>query len=694
MDGRAGRGKEMSDNLAELAFARIGGEASDEEAEESPLIVGNRPAAARATGGTCLANLSLLTCTVFALASLATLASVAAIVTQRALAGTADHGTLSVAPAPHRHVPHRTALEGSSVLEIVLDEPNASSTPAAAPAVAPQPRSGLLSFAFTSNECAVPSPPLPGCALAVFLQLEKAGGTSFGNWLARQPGYEYRPLVVDTLPRPKRRVAGRRRLQAGAEVAEDAGETFSTEQLRRIRASKAPLSNTAESGGSPGGPGRPASWGVQLEQAARVAQQRRNKAASGAGVSDSSRHDNELVAAEEDTANAWARTREGRGRAKSDRAQSGTLQWSSVVSAIEASPAFLRAHPRLILEVHTRGSLAQVLDGIRRIRKSAHFRNRSCDAFSFTAVREPFTWQLSALHDGYRHFPALRESFVRLLSPDSEYAHPAWHSRTLSRTLSRNFSRPALGAEIGSALDSEQVPLLRLAAEDGRNGQARTFLKYALPPTGVRGTRRTLKSEVRTARTALQKGGKSRDMESGSPAGRRRLEDEGDGQFGGVPGLTPQLFEAALAKLAKVDLVGVTHRLDELAVLLIERLGLQLHTFGVVGSHAVPVAKLHCEHPDWGPAEEVEVRRVAEASELDQLLFRTAAARAERLGDKHAGGAVRLRCVAASLRTLSSAERPALPHFVAAGGEWANRGTDAGGQRAHTCTVVRGAGGG
>jgi hypothetical protein len=111
--------------------------------------------------------------------------------------------------------------------------------------------------------------------------------------------------------------------------------------------------------------------------------------------------------------------------------------------------------------------------------------------------------------------------------------------------------------------------------------------------------------------------------------------------------------DEAIAALAAMDVVGVTHETNRLYAQLIRRLGLQKRTFTIIGTNARPIGRLHCEHPDWREEETRAFNRTALASDLDQRLYATARRVAAARARAYPGGERQLACEAEGLRKLN-----------------------------------------
>lgn len=126
-------------------------------------------------------------------------------------------------------------------------------------------------------------------------------------------------------------------------------------------------------------------------------------------------------------------------------------------------------------------------------------------------------------------------------------------------------------------------------------------------------------------------------------------------QHDGVPG--GAALERALALLEQIDIIGITHRGDELFSQLVSRLGLQKVQFEIVGSNSARVRKAHEAFPSWKTEERRLFGQAANRSALDQRLYTHALRLSEARLQRLPGGRAHLECQARELTRINAARR-------------------------------------
>lgn len=126
-------------------------------------------------------------------------------------------------------------------------------------------------------------------------------------------------------------------------------------------------------------------------------------------------------------------------------------------------------------------------------------------------------------------------------------------------------------------------------------------------------------------------------------------------QHNGVPG--GAALERALALLEQIDIIGITHRGDELFSQLVSRLGLQKVQFEIVGSNSARVRKAHEAFPSWKTEERRLFGQAANRSALDHRLYTHALRLSEARLQRLPGGRAHLECQARELTRINAARR-------------------------------------
>jgi hypothetical protein len=249
------------------------------------------------------------------------------------------------------------------------------------------------------------------------------------------------------------------------------------------------------------------------------------------------------------------------------------VNWRCMLVQLRTNASFIRAHPRLVFEVHGGyHNATHMAADLRNVGEtSEHMRAMGCVTTSFGFFRDPTKFLASNLHDSFRH---------------------SWFKPRYAVLANRY----PPNAQAASAMSS-------LQPADYRNPTLHAVLSDWLP--------QLVDSQLKQVHAYA--GGAMMDLLSPDAS-------------------VSKAHVAHVQRLVDAwDVVGITERGTESILLLMERAGLSNYQYHIAGANEAVKAYVRNKQPDWPAVEKPLIARIIANSSHDQWLHRYVSLKLDRL---------------------------------------------------------------